>query len=160
MRYLRVWLGLIGLTLVGIAQAVEVYFWGTSESPPPGVVVDGHPCGSVVILDVNQIPPDSAWLRADRVREVDASGNVLRAWRVPADHYPVGVEGDTLILAFGSYPDSTLWVATSGAVAKGPSPKQIALEHRACPASVGDGYACAVISQSPVKLLAYAPICS
>jgi hypothetical protein len=161
MRYLLACLGLLLALFLSTARAVEVYFWGTDKSPPAGVTIDGHPCGgSVVILDVKRIPPDSIWLKADHMREVDASGKTLRTWRVPADHYPVGLEDDVVVLAFGSEPEFTLRISTSGAITKGPAPKATALQPHACPASVRKEYSCVVTLRKPVTFMVYAPICS
>jgi hypothetical protein len=144
----------------GVAMAVEVGFWPTKVHPPKNVRVENHPCGSEVIINTNVIPKRVPWLEADTVQEVDSDGQVLHTWQVPIDYYAVGLEGTTVLLAFGSGPTSVLKVTLDGHLSVGekvphPLPRPVA-----CPARVDTNYACVVVRDSPRRLLAYPIVCS
>lgn len=65
---------------------------------------DAGPCGEIIVLRTDVIPSKS-WLEAYTLRELNGSGTVVRRWRVPIDHYPVGLEEDSVVLAYSSEPD-------------------------------------------------------
>jgi hypothetical protein len=92
-------------------ESVFVRFWPTKVKPPANVLVDDHPCGTALTIRATMVPRNVDWIEADVIHEIDGSGRILRTWRVPIDHYPVGVEGDNVLLALGSMPDSVLAVS-------------------------------------------------
>ena len=147
------------IATAAIADDVSVYFWGTKVEPPAGVEVDGHPCGSVVILNTSVVPPDSQWMHADRIREIDADGKTYRSWRVPADLYPVGIKGDTLVLAHGSEPIRFFSVDLRGRIRVPNESPSNWLESVSCPDSFA-GFDCVSIRKSPARYLVYSPVCT
>jgi hypothetical protein len=144
---------------VAIADDVSVRFWGTNVEPPSGIELDGHPCGTVVMLKTDVVPPDTPWMEADRVREVDAAGKIYRSWRVPVDQIPVGIEGDTLMLARGSEPTTFLTVDLQGRIRIPKEPPKRWLQPGGCPQSFAD-FGCVVIRREPVRYLVYPLVCT
>ena len=57
-----------------------------------------HPCGEVVEIRTNRLPPyqRNAYLQPERAFEIGADGAVLRTWVMPVDSYVLGVDGDSL----------------------------------------------------------------
>jgi hypothetical protein len=149
----------VGIATIAMADAIEVAFWGTEVAPPAGVELDGHPCGWVVLLETPVVPPDAPWMQADRVREIDAAGKIYRSWRVPMDLYPVGIEGDTLLLARGSDPIRFFAVDQQGHIRIPPNPHAEWLSTTSCPEQFKD-FACVVIQDQPARYLAYSTVCT
>ena len=154
-------LGLLAACVATVATAedVSVYFWGTKVEPPAGVELDGHPCGSVVILNTAVVPPDSPWMKADRIREVDAAGKTYRSWRVPVDLTPVGIKGDTLVLAHGSEPIRFFTIDLHGRIRIPKEPPTNWLQTADCPSSFAD-FGCVVIRKEPARYLVYSLVCT
>jgi hypothetical protein len=62
-------------------------------------VVDGHPCGDMVMAQVGRVPrADDAILGTDPVAEIDANGRVINSWRVPIDGIPYAVDGSQIMM--------------------------------------------------------------
>ena len=140
------------------AEAVQVHFWPTNVPAPATVVVDAHPCGSVLILQTDHVP-QKPWLQADTVSQLDASGAVVKRWRVPVDLYPVGLDGDKVVMAFGSEPDSTLRVGVDGTIEVAKGAPTTFPKHAACP-RLQANRACVVVSENPIIFLQYSPVCT
>lgn len=85
-------------------EAVEVALWSGpgAESDPRVVNVDGHPCGSIAIVRLSELPAvGSKTLEPEKVLEITPAGDTLRIWSAPVDTYPVAIEGDSLVVRFG-----------------------------------------------------------
>jgi len=93
-----------------------VSYWTTDVAPPAGVQVSGHPCGKVIIIESDHIPAAADWLQTNLVHDIDAQGRIIRTWRVPIDHLPVGVDGDDLLLYYGPDPPQILRVSLDGSM--------------------------------------------
>ncbi len=136
---------------VGMAFSVDTTYWPTKVPPPAGVKVLGHPCGKVLVVKGDRVP-DEPWLEADVVKQIGSDGEVVRTWRVPTDRYPVGLRGDTLILAFGSEPKSTLHVGLDGSLKVVPGAPKAFLSRAKCPKAKGDTYCDVVPGKPPIYL--------
>ncbi len=136
-----------------------VYYWGTDVPAPSGVLVDGHPCGGVVLLGTDVVPPqDLPWLKADTMHELNESGEILRSWRVPVDHYPLDLDGDNLVIAHGSSPMRVLRLTPRGTLE--PLPQLPVPESIECPGPLAGTFHCIRIPQKPTHLLAAHSICT
>ena len=151
---------LLSVGLAGCATGIPVSFWPTDLTPPSGVEIDEHPCGQVLTIRTNVVPRDKGWLEAELIREIDEFGKVLRSWRVPIDHYPVGVDGDMVLLAFGSKPQSVMTVDMDGRIEIRHSIPGRHLESRECPSPYDKDFYCSVISTDPVRMLVSSPVCT
>jgi len=114
-------------------QRVTVSFWATDRAAPGNVPVFDHPCGRSLLLSVSAIPRDVDWLEYDRVFEINPEGRILRTWAVPIDQYPVGVDGQDLLLAYGSSPETALRVGLNGALSTSSLSQRVPLEQIECP---------------------------
>lgn len=154
------WLLLIAFSAFADAPRYSwVYYWGTDVPPPKGVLVDGHPCGGVVLLGTDSVPPhDLPWLKAEVMHELNESGEILRSWRVPVDHYPLDLDGDNLIIAHGSSPMHVLRLTPSGTLE--PSPVLPVPQGVECPGPLADTFDCIRLPHEPSHLLAAHPICT
>jgi hypothetical protein len=137
---------------IGAALAVEATYWPTKVSPPKGVKVVEHPCGMVLQVKGDTVP-NEPWLQADVVKQIGSDGKVVRIWRVPTDQYPVGLKGDTLILAFGSEPSSTFHVGLDGSLKVVRGPPKTFLSRAKCPKAKGDTYCDVIPGKTPIYLL-------
>lgn len=146
------------------AGAVRIDLWPTEVDPPKGTRIDDeHPCGKVILMDVDRMPRPAPWFSPDLVRELDSKGRVLRTWRVPTDHSVVGLTGDVVWLAWGSEPKSMLGVRLDGRlkeVHKAPSKKP--LPTRRCPGPHGtdEGSVCVLVGPASGRILSYPAVCS
>jgi hypothetical protein len=154
------WLLVIALSAIAAEPRYDwVYYWATDVPPPKGVQIDGHPCGSIVLLGTDSVPPrDLPWLRAETIHEIDQSGQILRTWRVPVDHYPLGLDGDALLIAHGSSPIHVLRLTPKGKLE--PSPELPLPESLECPGPLADAFFCTRIPGKPSHLLAAHLICT
>lgn len=157
-RLLILWCAL-ATTALASSKPIAVYFWTTDVDPPIGTVTDSHPCGSVVLLETTAIPRDADWLEHETVEELDLKGNVLRTWDVPIDYYPVGTNGDWLLMNFGSYPESTLMVSPAGVLELAQLVVEPELNHLYCP---GDSAheVCITHPNFSDRYLSYQPPCT
>ena len=149
----------LSATVVASAKPIIVYFWATDVGPPIGTVTDGHPCGSVVLVETAVIPKDADWLEYETVEELDLKGEVLRSWDVPVDYYPVGTTDDWLLMNFGSHPESTLMVSPDGALKLAPQVIEPELKHLYCPANSAYEI-CITHPNLPDRYLAFRPPCT
>lgn len=154
-------LGVVATCIATVAMAddIKVYYWGTKIEPPAGVQRDGHPCGSVVVVTASVVPPDAPWMNADRVREVDDAGKTYRSWRVPADLYPVAIDGDTLVLGHGSDPIRFFTVDLSGRIRIPNTAPTKWLESVSCPDSFAQ-FSCVSVRRNPARYLVYTAVCT
>jgi hypothetical protein len=154
------WLFPIALSASAAAPLYDwVYYWGTDVPPPNGVLVDGHPCGSVVFLGTDSVPAhDLPWLKADTMHEIDESGQILRSWRVPVDHYPLDLDGNDLVIAHGSSPMHVLRLTSQGKLE--PSPTLPVPESMECPGPLAAEFYCIRVPHNRSHLLASHPICT
>ncbi len=152
----------LALSLLGgcATNGVLVSFWPTDVKPPAYVQVDGHPCGHSLTIRTNVVPTGLDWLEPDLIHELDESGNKLRTWRVPMDQYPVGLEGDWVLLGYGSEDTTMLMVSVDGRIKVSPTKRLPTLEGVECSAPMNKEYFCVVASDSPRRLLAYSPACT
>jgi len=142
------------------SDGVWVGFWTTDVKPPDGVQVLDHPCGTALWIKTDVVPSNGPWLEADVMHEIDGSGKILRTWNVPIDHYPVGVDGDKVLLAYGSNPGTVLAVALNGRLSVIPAPPSRFLGRRECPAPFNEQFFCDVLVAEPLRMLAYLPVCT
>jgi hypothetical protein len=142
-----------------MANPITVSFWATEVAPPAGVELDGHPCGSVVRVKTSVVPADSPWMTADTIREIDAAGKTVRSWRVPVDLYPVGIKGDTVVLAHGSDPIRYFTVDQQGHIRIPKESPTNWLQPTNCPGSFAN-FGCVVIRKNPVRYLVYSLVCT
>jgi hypothetical protein len=149
---------LVGLCAGSAVYAEDVWFWGTKVQPPASVTRDAGPCGEIVGLKTNVVPT-KPWLMADTIRQLNSSGDVVRRWRVPIDHYPVGLDGDSVVLAYGSEPGSTLRVDTKGRIKRVPGAPKVYPKNASCPSRKGS-VSCVVVSEKPLVYLEYTPVCT
>lgn len=154
----------IALALVGLAacasKGASISFWPTKITPPAYVEVSGHPCGEILTIQSNVIPEGEAWLEPDVIHEIDGDGQILRTWRVPIDQYPVGLEGDSVVLAYGSEPTTVMKVSLAGRIKVVPSSRLPELEGVECPAPLNKDFFCVVVGANPRRLLTYSPVCT
>jgi hypothetical protein len=140
---------------------IYVSFWATKVAPPSGVEVsDEGPCGPTVTIKTNVMPREADWFRADSILEIDETGKTIREWRIPIDYYPVGVEGDKVLLAYGSSPQSVLSVDLAGRLTKVEAPPKQFLKDMECPAPHKEHRYCAMVSTNPVRMIAAEPVCT
>jgi hypothetical protein len=160
MKVSIVWLFPIALSAFAATPPYDwVYYWGTDVPPPNGVQTDGHPCGSVVLLGTDSVPPhDLPWLKAETMHEIDESGQILRSWRVPVDHYPLDLDGNDLVIAHGSSPMHVLRLTPKGTLE--PSPRLPVPESTACPGPLAGTFVCVRVPQKPSHFLAAHAICT
>lgn len=100
--------------------------WGADEQTPlkgiPHLSVNEGPCGGYLLLMAQSLGattiPGGAQVRPDTVVEFDASGRLVRQWRVPLNGMPGAVRGTTLFVADTAdpiYPTKapllTVWLA-------------------------------------------------
>ncbi len=139
---------------------LNAYYWTTDTRPPPNAVVDGHPCGGVVILDADVVPdPDIPWLKAGEIREIDAQGRVLRSWRTPVDYYALGLIENDLIAGFGSAPMRVLRITPDGHLSSAAEPAA-GPEAQKCPKPFEQFYSCIPTSTDPTKYLVSPDVCT
>jgi hypothetical protein len=113
-------------------RGVELAYWATKQTPPSGVQISDHPCGRVVMVRSDHVPARADWFESDVVHEIDRQGKILRSWRVPIDSYPVGVEGDELLMTYGAESQEMLRVSLDGAISVKHRPPQKFLEPHWC----------------------------
>ncbi len=157
----KYWLPIFVLSMSAcVAAKSDVYYWTTDTPPPDRVTIAGHPCGTVIELKADKVPSaDIPWLKADVIREIDSSGKVLRSWRVPADQYALGVEGDDLVIAHGSAPMTVLRVTPLGKLVPSSAPSSGVPEGKECPAPFQNLYCISSAPQS-LHLLASPLVCT
>jgi hypothetical protein len=155
---------LLGLAFAFSACAVSppypwVYYWSTDVSPPAGVQVDGHPCGGVVLLGLNKVPAtDLPWLQADQIHKIDSTGQILRSWRVPADHYALKLDGEDLIIAHGSDPMRVLRLKPGGQLI--PETQRLAPTPQHCPGPFREDFSCIPLQNESSHLIASPNVCT
>ena len=111
-------------------------------------------------MKTSVVPADATWMNADEIREIDAAGTIHRSWRVPVDLYPIGIEGNTLLLARGSdHPIVFITIDQRGHIGTPPRPPKERVEASNCPYSFKD-FSCVVIRKDPIRYLVYSPVCT
>jgi len=118
-------------------EPVEILLWADGDVVGMKNVVemDGHPCGQVAIVRVTRLPPiDAKPLQPDKVVEIDANGEALRAWATPVDSVPVAVLDDSLVV---EVPGTGRFYAVRQSreieEVSAPSPNQASHSSRVCP---------------------------
>lgn len=102
---------------VAQAQTYELHFWPgeTVEQDSRVVQIAPHPCGTVAVASVATMPTlgDEA-LKPERVVEFSADGEILNQWAIPVDTYPLGIQGDRVLINF--YESPPLWIGLDSSI--------------------------------------------
>lgn len=105
------------LPVAAQAQTYELHFWpgATAEQDSRFVQISPPPCGTVAVARVTAMPDlEDGSLEPERVVEFSLEGELLRQWAIPVDSYPVGIQGDRLLINF--YGSPPLWISLNGSI--------------------------------------------
>lgn len=119
---------LLFLPLLAIASEniFEFVFW-----PGPGIEQDSrvlevvrHPCGTVAVARVLEMPPlrKDISLQSEKVVEVTKSG-VVNRWAMPVDSMPIGVKETDLLIVYLNN-KKQYWIDRDGRIRIEANPKK------------------------------------
>jgi hypothetical protein len=158
------------LLAAGQVRSAQVFsFWpGEGADRAPGFIeLDDGPCGQIARARVSRLPSSRGTaLQSELAVEIDSRGRIIRRWPYPVNYLPVAVQGDQLLVTWGSSGEG-LWITPEGRFSKARLPKSTEGELASCHLdSVFPGSAYAQCQRMPdrrtkrMRTIGYQAVCS